>query len=117
MEKIILHPGNGIDMPVKGDYVKINLKIKDDIGRTLFDSEKTNKKFVDVRYKTNESNMFEQLEELIGEMCLFEKCSLEVDRSYLANITCKQIKMLLEQFQKIIFYVEIVDISKTPHLI
>ena len=61
--------------------------------------------------------MFEQLEELIGEMCLFEKCSLEVDRGYQANITCKQIKMLLEQFQKIIFYVEIVDISKTPHLI
>ena len=49
MEKIILHPGNGIDMPVKGDYVKINLKLKDDMGRTLFDSEKTNKKFVDIR--------------------------------------------------------------------
>ena len=57
-----------------------------------------------------------QLEELIGEMSLFEKCSLEIDKSYLPNITSKQIKMLLEQYQKIIFYVEIVDISKTPHL-
>ena len=116
MEKVILHPGNGINIPVKGDYVKLNLKLTEANGRTLFDSSQSQKKYVDVRYKTTEANMFDQLEELIGEMSLFEKCSLEIDKSYLPNITSKQIKMLLEQYQKIIFYVEIVDISKTPHL-
>ena len=116
MEKVILHPGNGINIPVKGDYVKLNLKLTDANGKTLFDSSQSQKKYADVRYKTTEANMFDQLEELIGEMSLFEKCSLEIDKSYLPNITSKQIKMLLEQYQKIIFYVEIVDISKTPHL-
>jgi hypothetical protein len=117
MEKFVIHPGNGLNMPQEGDYVKLNLQLMDGNGDVLFDSALSDKKFAEIRFKTKESNMFQQLEELIGEMSLFEKTSFELDRTCIPSVNSKQIKMLLEQYGKIIFNIEILDINKTPHLI
>ena len=39
MTKIIVHPGNGVDFPKNGDYVKLNLAVYDSDRNLLFDSK------------------------------------------------------------------------------
>ena len=115
MSSSILHPGNGINYPQKGDYVKINLQMLDSNGNILFDSTLTRKKFCEIRYLTNESNMFPQLEELIGGMSLFQKCSLELTKDNFDNsIPSTNMIQLLNDYNKITILVEIVNISKSP---
>jgi hypothetical protein len=80
MIKNILHPGNGIDFPKKGDYVKINLMICTPDRISLFDSNKLNG--IEIRFNCKESNILTELEDLIGEMSLFEKCSLNLPEEY-----------------------------------
>ena len=118
MTSSILHPGNGINYPKKGDYVKINLQMKDPNGNILFDSTLTRKKFCEIRYLTNESNMFPQLEELIGGMSLFQKCSLELTKDNFDNsIPSTNMIQLLNDYNKITILVEIVNISKSPTIL
>ena len=116
MSSSILHPGNGINYPQKGDYVKINLQMLDSNGNILFDSTLTRKK--EIRYLTNESNMFPQLEELIGGMSLFQKCSLELTKDNFDNsIPSTNMIQLLNDYNKITILVEIVNISKSPTIL
>lgn len=111
----ILHPGNGINFPIKGDYIKLNFEVKDDKGFIIFNSEHTKKKSLEIRYKCTESNLFDGLEELIGKMSLFEKCSLEIDNTKIGQISSNEIDNLLMKHNKIIFILEIINISKTTH--
>ena len=118
MSSSILHPGNGINYPQKGDYVKINLQMLDSNGNILFDSTLTRKKFCEIRYLTNESNMFTQLEELIGGMSLFQKWSLELTKDNFDNsIPSTNMIQLLNDYNKITILVEIVNISKSPTIL
>ena len=118
MTSSILHPGNGINYPKKGDYVKINLQMKDPNDNILFDSTSTRKKFCEIRYLTNESNMFPQLEREIGDMSLFEKRSIELTKeNYDNSIPSSNMLNLLNVYEKIIIFVEIVNISKSPTIL
>ena len=118
MTSSILHPGNGINYPKKGDYVKINLQMKDPNENILFDSTSTRKKFCEIRYLTNESNMFPQLEREIGDMSLFEKRSIELTKDNFDNtIPSTNMSQLLDEYNKIIILVEIVNISKSPTIL
>jgi len=42
MNKLTIKPGNGLNSPNKGEYVKINLKISDKKGKSIFDSKTGN---------------------------------------------------------------------------
>ena len=52
MEKLIIHPGNRLNIPQEGDYVKLNLQLTDGSGEMLFDSALSDKKFAEIRFKT-----------------------------------------------------------------
>ena len=118
MSSSILHPGNGINYPKKGDYVKINLQMKDSNDNIIFDSTLSRRKFCEIRYLTNESNMFPQLEREIGDMSLFEKRSIELTKeNYDNSIPSSNMLNLLNDSGKIIIFVEIVNISKSPTIL
>ena len=118
MSTNILHPGNGINYPQKGDYVKINLQMKDSNDNIIFDSTLSRRKFCEIRYLTNESNMFPQLEREIGDMSLFEKRSIELTKeNYDNSIPSSNMLNLLNENGKIIIFVEIVNISKSPTIL
>lgn len=113
MIKNILKPGNGIDFPSKGDFVVINLFIYTHKNIVLFDTSKTKKNGFEIRYNCKESNLIKELEELIGEMSLFEKCSLEIQyipksKQNVSNL----IENLLSVHKNLIFEVEIIEINK-----
>lgn len=115
MNKHIIHPGNGINFPKKGDYVKINLLIYDSNKNILFDNQKNDNKCLDIRYDCLDSNIIKELEELIGEMSLFEKCSLEINHLENKNEEYENFIELLNKHNKLIFEIEIVDISSFSH--
>jgi hypothetical protein len=115
MIKNILHPGNGIDFPRKGDYVKLNLVIFTLDRIILFDSSKLNTNGMELRFNCSQSSFITELEDLIGEMSLFEKCTLELDVQGQYEGMQDLIKELLMQYKKLIFEVEIVDINKNSH--
>ena len=118
MSSSILHPVNGINYPKKGDYVKINLQMKDSNDNIIFDSTLSRRKFCEIRYLTNESNMFPQLEREIGDMSLFEKRSIELTKeNYDNSIPSSNMLNLLNENGKIIIFVEIVNISKSPTIL
>lgn len=96
MIKTILHPGNGINFPLKGEYVKIHLLIMDNNKQIIFDS-KLYPREMEIRYMSEESNLNEEIEELIGEMSLYERCCLE------------------KTSEKIIYEIEIFGISTIPN--
>ena len=98
MEKLIIHPGNRLNIPQEGDYVKLNLQLTDGSGEMLFDSALSDKKFAEIRFKTKESNMFQQLEELIGEMSLFEKTSFELDTYVRYECVTDRVLAILTKF-------------------
>ena len=52
MSSSILHPGNGINYPKKGDYVKINLQMKDSNDNIIFDSTLSRRKYKHISYKS-----------------------------------------------------------------
>jgi hypothetical protein len=58
--------------------------------------------------------MFIELENLIGEMSLFEKCSLTLTSDAINENTPLNLRNLLEKFGKIVINVEIVNISNSP---
>ena len=109
----------GINYPKKGDYVKINLQMKDSKNdNIIFDSTLSRRKFCEIRYLTNESNMFPQLEKEIGDMSLFEKRSIELTKeNYDNSIPSSNMLNLLNVYEKIIIFVEIVNISKSPTIL
>ena len=117
MIKNILNPGNGINYPIKGEYVKFNLLMYTSNKTLLFDSTQT--KGLEIRFNSNESNLISELEDLIGEMSLFEKCSMEVELEKIKkNNECLSdiILDLLYIHKKLIFEIEILDINKNSHL-
>jgi hypothetical protein len=115
MNKTILHPGNGLDFPKKGEYVKVKLLIYDKDKNILFNSNYTKDKMIDIRFGCRESNILLELEELVGEMSLFERCSMEIDESLNHSGISETVLDLLKYHRKIIFEVEIIDISLFPH--
>jgi hypothetical protein len=117
MNKIIEHPGNGVDFPKIGDYVKLNLVIYDTNRNILFNSKEiTHKSCLEIRYKTPESNFLTELEDLIGEMSLYEKCLLIMDKSNERSlIESELISELVKNYKEITFEIEIVDINKNSH--
>jgi hypothetical protein len=115
MNKIILHPGNGLDFPKIGEYVKVKLLIYNKDKNVIFDSNLTNKKSVDIRYGCRESNILHELEDLVGEMSLFERCSMEIDESVNSSFFSDGLNDMIKIHKKLIFEVEIENISKFPH--
>ena len=117
MTKIIVHPGNGVDFPKNGDYVKLNLAVYDSDRNLLFDSKLFSKqKCMEIRFKTSQSNFLTELEDLIAEMSMYEKCLLIIDKSNDKSLLeSKLINDLLKNKKEIIFEVEIVNISKYSH--
>lgn len=114
MEKNIIHPGNALTFPFKGDYVKLSMEVKDDQGNIFFNTLATKRKCIEVRYEYPENNMFPELQELIGEMSLYERATLEFDLNFIDKIKSTYLKNLLNQFGKIIIEVEILNISSRP---
>jgi hypothetical protein len=117
MNKIIIHPGNGIDFPKQGDYVKLNLIIYDTDKNKIFDSKLfSEEKCMEIRYRCPESNVLTVLEDLIGEMSLFEKCLLIVDKSCEnCLIESELIRELANKNKEIMFEVEVVDINENSY--
>ena len=72
MTSCILHPGNGINYPKKGDYVKINLQMKDPNENILFDCE--------IRYFTNESNMFSSIRRIYRRNVTFSIIFIRINK-------------------------------------
>jgi len=117
MNKIIIHPGNGIDFPKQGDYVKLNLTIYDSHKNKIFDSKLfSEEKSMEIRYRSPESNVLTLLEDLIGEMSLFEKCLLIVDKSCENCLKeSEYIRGLANKTKEITFEVEVLDINKNSY--
>jgi hypothetical protein len=110
--KTIIHPGNGLNFPTKGEYVKASLIIYDLNKKIIFD-----KSFLDIRYGCNECNVIKLLEDLLGEMSLFEKCSLEIEANSIKNSSyyTEEFMEEINKYKKLIFEIEIIDISSFPH--
>jgi len=125
MNKLTIKPGNGLNSPNKGEYVKINLKISDKKGKSIFDSTVTDG--VTIRYlegnfiinstilnlKIKDNHFISELEDLIGKMTLFERCTIELTLDM-----AKQSEFLTDSFRNnniLIFDVEIVHISNFPY--
>jgi hypothetical protein len=103
MNKFILKPGNGITFPKKGDYLKCNLLIYEE-KNIIFDS----KKIGGLNLQIGIGSIINELEELLCEMSLNERCSLEIERKNLSFIVDKG------NFSKILIEVEIIEISPFP---
>lgn len=117
MNKIIVHPGDGINFPKIGDYIKINLMIWDANKNVMFECKDANEEIcIDIRFKSQESNLLTDLEDLIGEMSLYEKCLLIVDKTCERSLRESElIKEFLKISKEITFEIQIVDINKYPH--
>ena len=115
MNKTIMHPGNGLDFPKIGEYVKVKLLITNKDKNVIFDSNLTNKKCVDVRFGCKESSILHELEDLVGEMSLFERCSMEIDESVNSSYFSDALNDMIKIHKKLIFEVEIQNISLFPH--
>lgn len=113
MSKLIINPGNGINFPKTGDYVKIQMQIKSKNNEILFNSNKINN--LEIRIGDKGSFFLPQIEDLITEMSLFEKCSIEFTNDQLKenNQFNEDFKEKLILYGKIIFEIEIIDISKS----
>ncbi len=72
LTKNILKPGDGISFPKKGDYVKVDLGIYTKGRSVIYEGG------VVTRYLTEEACFLKEIEDLIGEMSLYEKCSLDI---------------------------------------
>ena len=121
ISKNILQPGDGINIPQNGDYVKLDLQIYSvDINsnkKMFFNSNNIPQMSVDIRYGTPECSLVKELEELIGEMSLFEKCSVEIkfDNKIKESGFTPYILDLLKTYKNLVFELQICDISKFPH--
>jgi hypothetical protein len=119
MSRLIINPGNGINFPKTGDYVKISMQIKTKNNEILFNSNKINN--LELRIGDKGSFVLPQIEDLITEMSLFEKCSIEINNDHINdnvnndnnNEYNEDLKEKLTQFGKIIFEIEIIDITKS----
>jgi hypothetical protein len=117
MERIIMHPGDGVNFPKKGDYVKLNLFVYGEGKKVIFDSKTIPEKCVEMRYKL-EGLWLDEIESLIGEMSMFEKCSLEFKLEHYKKDNSdetKNIRDLLSYHKNIIFEIEITNISCQSH--
>lgn len=113
MSKLILKPGNGVNYPKQGYYVKIHLVIKSKTNDILYDSNRVS--ILEFRIGDNYSNLIEPIADLIAEMSLFEKCSIEFSKENQNdfdryNLTDNLVD-LINQHEKIFFEIEILDIS------
>jgi len=111
MSKLILKPGNGINFPKYGDYVKLNILIKTKNEEILFDS-KVSKNVV---IRIGNSTFLDQISGLIDEMSLFEKCSIEFNKENIAEYKecslTEELIDLIKNKEKIFFEIEIIEIS------
>ena len=91
MLKSILSPGNGVNFPKKGEYVRFKLKICDSKNTTLLLTDKV------IRFGYG-SSIKPEIEILLGEMSLLERCTLE----------------RTEDLNGLIYEVELIDINSRP---
>lgn len=118
INKVIIHPGNGVNFPQKGDYIKIFLVVCGRSGTVIFNTADLKNNFIEVRHLCPENSLIYDLENLIGEMSLFEKCSLELDVNNIleeSQIESETLKQLLNFHGKLTFEMEILNISEFPH--
>ena len=71
MLKAIINPGNGINYPNRGDYVRVNLDV---FLNNKFNIIFSNKVIIRIDF---DSNIIPEIMSLLKEMTLLEKCSLE----------------------------------------
>ena len=75
--KCILKPGDGLRFPKKGDYIKADLLVYTVTSKgkiVIYEGA------VVTRFRTEESSLVPELEELISEMSMFERCALEISQ-------------------------------------
>jgi len=106
-------PGNGINFPTSGEYVRLSVLIKTDKDEIIFDTR--NCKNIVARMGIDNSNILDPILELIGEMSLFERCSIEFNKETIEehkniHLTDELID-LINKNERIIFEIEILDIS------
>jgi hypothetical protein len=118
--KNILKPGDGLSFPKQGEYVKLELSV-------FYLDINMQKHFVleaqtvTTRFKTEESCLIEEIQDLVGEMSLYERCSLEIFK-----ITKTKNEEVLKSFviydwlksvksENINFEIELIDISNYPY--
>lgn len=104
MIKSIINPGNGITFAIKGDYIKFNLTITDSEGNYLVKNLLSI-----VRYGYDDS-LKPEIENLLGEMSLLEKCNLEIPNENIPQIIGEN-KIRKD---KLIYDIQILDISSKP---
>lgn len=104
MNKIILKPGNGINYPTKGDYIDVNMNIFDESGVLIFSNKDER---MTLRFKSD-GMVIDELEELIGEMSLYEKCSIQIKKQLFSDLEGKEIMRTL------VYEIEIVHIGINP---
>lgn len=101
MSKTIIHPGNGVTFPVYGQFVKFNLNVIKDNKNVINNLEQV------IRYGF-QSNLKKELENLIGEMSLLEKCAIEIKDDNYYNEEGVITK------SNITYEIEIINISEKP---
>lgn len=112
MNKIIQTPGNGINFPQKGKYCLVDLNARDGNNKQILDSKQTGD--LCIRFKSEEF-LFNELETLLGEMSLYERCILEISKSYKFQQAPSQCLLdCLRQTGKITFELELKHISDHP---
>ena len=114
MSKLILKHGNGVNFPKSGDYVNLLIVIKTKNNEIIFDSSKIKNHCV--RIGKSGCLLLPQIEELIYEMSLYEKCSIEFTKEMLKEeeeIFNEDFCQKLKIYEKIIFEIEIIGISKS----
>lgn len=103
MIKSILHPGNGITFAAKGDYIKYKYSIFNSNHDYLINNVEQI-----IRLWYGSPIKFE-IESLLSEMSLLEKCSLELkDDSYF------DVQTGIKNTETLIYEIELLDISNRP---
>lgn len=101
MSKTIIHPGNGVAFPVYGHYVKFKLNVFIDNKNVINNMEQV------IRYGF-QTNLKKELEILIGEMSLLEKCAIDIKDDTFINEDGNMSK------NNITYEIEITNISNKP---
>jgi hypothetical protein len=106
MLKSILHPGNGYIFPLKGDYVKVQMDTFNSNKQLMFSSVIMIRIDYDLAIKPEIMN-------LIKEMSLLEKCSIEIIDSESSDCNNINNKGNINSLSTI-YEIELLDISSIP---
>ncbi len=104
MIKSIINPGNGINFAMKGDYIKFYLTLRDSDGNYLI------KNLTKVVRFGFDQFLKPEIESLLGEMSLLEKCNLEVPDEMIPQLNGDN----KSRKDKLSYDIQILDISLKP---